>query len=75
MTEPEEEPAKGTGELLGIPYDVRRPTGARVRSRLWNPDDPRMFPPKAFGWGWTVNFYWLSHISRYARQKRRTPDS
>ena len=24
---------------------------------LWNKDDDRLFPPKAFGVGWTVNFH------------------
>jgi hypothetical protein len=44
-----------TGKFLGIPYDWRRPTGARVKSRWWNPDDPRLFTPKAFGWGFAIN--------------------
>jgi hypothetical protein len=72
MTEPDE-PTKGTGELLGMPYDVRRPTAARVKSRIWNSDDPRMFPPKAFGWGYTINFYWLVHLGRYLRKDRNEP--
>jgi len=74
MAEPEE-PEKGTGELLGIPYDVRRPTATRAKSRMWNRDDPRMFPPKSFGWGWTINFYWLFHLGRYLRQDRGSPPS
>ncbi len=45
-----------TGKFLGMPYDLRRPTVERVKSRLWNPDEPRLFVPKAFGWGWDVNF-------------------
>jgi len=28
---------------------------ARFARRLWNPDGP-VFSPKAFGWGWTLNF-------------------
>ena len=44
-----------TGTFLGVPYDWRRPTVARAKSRLWNPDDPRLFTPKAFGWGWDIN--------------------
>ena len=44
------------GRFLGIPYDWRRPTWQRVRSRVWNPDEPRVFVPKAFGWGYTINF-------------------
>jgi Family of unknown function (DUF5808) len=44
-----------TGKFLGVPYDWRRPTVARVKSRMWNHDDPRLFTPKSFGWGWDVN--------------------
>lgn len=44
------------GKFLGVPYDWRRPTVARYKQRLWNPDDPRLFTPRAFGWGWDVNF-------------------
>jgi hypothetical protein len=35
------------------------PTRARIKSRIWNPDDPRIFTPKAFGWGLTINLYAL----------------
>ncbi len=43
------------GRYLGIPYDWRYPRLARFARRLWNPDGP-VFSPKAFGWGWTLNF-------------------
>ncbi|MFD7153118.1 DUF5808 domain-containing protein [Kribbella sp. NPDC059898] len=45
-----------TGKFLGIPYDWRPLTGERLKSRWWNPDDPRLFTPKALGWGFDVNF-------------------
>jgi hypothetical protein len=38
-----------------IPYDLRPPTVARVRERLWNPADRRILVPTVFGVGWTVN--------------------
>ena len=38
-----------------VPYDFRRPTLARYRSRMWAPEDPRLFPPQAYGVGWTLN--------------------
>jgi Family of unknown function (DUF5808) len=38
-----------------IPYDLRRPTLARIRERLWNPGDRRILVPTVFGVGWTVN--------------------
>jgi hypothetical protein len=45
-----------SGTFLGIPYDWRRPTVRRVKSRWWNPNDPRLFTPKSWGWGWDINF-------------------
>jgi len=45
-----------TGKFLGVPYDWRLPTKARYAKRLWNPDDPRLFVPKVYGWGWSINF-------------------
>ena len=45
----------GTGTFLGAPYDWRRPTVARVKERLWNPDDPRLIVPRVFGWGFEIN--------------------
>ncbi len=44
-----------TGRFLGMPYDWRRPTVARYRARWWNPDDRRLFTPRAFGWGYDLN--------------------
>jgi hypothetical protein len=57
-------------KLLGVPYDTRRPTAARAKSRLWNGDDARVFTPKSFGWGYDVNFYWLAHPDAYAKRRR-----
>lgn len=48
-----------TGRYLGLPYDFRRPTLARFRERLWNPDDRRLLTPKAFGWGYDLNLHEL----------------
>ncbi len=44
-----------SGKFLGIPYDWRRPTKERARSRYWNPSEPRLIVPKVYGWGWTIN--------------------
>lgn len=46
---------KGTGKFLGVPYDWRRPTVARFKSRWWNADDRRIFTPKTYGAGWDIN--------------------
>ena len=44
------------GRIAGIiPYDLRRPTVARLRQRVWNTDDQRIVVPTAFGVGWTLN--------------------
>ncbi len=29
----------------------------KIFSAMWNEDDERLFPPKVFGIGWTVNFH------------------
>ena len=44
------------GRFLGIPYDWRRPTWKRIRRTMWNPRSRRILVPKAFGWGWDINF-------------------
>ena len=58
MDEPEDKP-RSTGRFLGLPYDWRRPDRQRVKSRSWNSEDRRLFPPKSFGWGFGLNFYEL----------------
>ena len=46
------------GHVFGvIPYDFRPPTWARIKAELWNPADPRILTPHAFGVGWGVNLY------------------
>jgi hypothetical protein len=48
------------GKVAGfVPYDFRKPTLARIRERWWNPDDPRLFTPHAFGVGWAINLHQL----------------
>jgi hypothetical protein len=53
------------GRLAKMPYDLREPTLERVQARTWNPQDRRLFTPKAFGWGYDINFYWLAHPIQY----------
>ncbi len=52
-----------TGTFLGVPYDWRRPTRARIKERWWNAADPRLFTPKVTGWGYDVN------LARLLRRK------
>ena len=49
------------GRKSGIPYDFRRPTLSKLRSRWWNPADARVFTPKTYGIGWDINLYRLVH--------------
>lgn len=51
----------GQGRAAGVPYDLRRPPWSRLKSRWWNPDDRRFFTPKAFGWGYDINMYRITH--------------
>jgi hypothetical protein len=44
------------GKFFGIPYDFRKPTWEKIKNRVWNPRDMRVFPPKVWGAGWTVNW-------------------
>ncbi|MGB4592715.1 MAG: DUF5808 domain-containing protein [Coriobacteriia bacterium] len=44
------------GHILGMPYEFRVPTAARVMERMWNPADPRIMVPRTWGVGWTINF-------------------
>ncbi|MBI4898954.1 MAG: hypothetical protein HY829_00590 [Actinobacteria bacterium] len=41
--------------VFGVPWETRGPTDPAVRSRIWDPADPRVLVPRMFGLGWTVN--------------------
>lgn len=43
------------GRILGLPYDFRRPTPARIRAEFWAPDNDALLTPHAFGIGYGVN--------------------
>jgi hypothetical protein len=60
---------KRVGKFWGIPYDWRKPTKARYRARLWNPDEPRLITPRAWGWGYDLNFYRLLHPYKKVSKK------
>jgi len=38
-----------------VPYDFRVPTVARLRERVWAPEDEHLLSPQPFGVGWTLN--------------------
>ena len=44
------------GKVIGfVPYDLRMPTIARVKERMWNPESTHLINPRVFGVGWTLN--------------------
>jgi hypothetical protein len=43
------------GEVAGVPYDLRPPTMDKLRRSAWDPENPKVFVPHAFGVGWSVN--------------------
>lgn len=51
---------------IEVPYELRRPTLERVRHRLWDAEEPRLFVPTVFGVGWTVNLARLLRRHRAA---------
>lgn len=56
------------GELLGfVPYDLRPPTLSRVRESLWQPDTDKLFLPRPFGVGWSVNFARILQLANRGR--------
>lgn len=68
-TELHKPPRKRTwhGRIVGlVPYDFRRPTLRRARSRWWNPSDPRLLTPRTFGVGWDVNVGRIVELARKA---------
>ena len=50
------EPVRGTGTVLGMPYDLRRPTAERLKATWWDPASEKVLVPRAVGAGWAVNF-------------------
>ncbi len=63
------QPPEPQGSFGGLPYDWRPPTAERIKSRLWNPNDRRLFTPKAFGWGYNLNLYWVTHPMEFLKQQ------
>jgi len=43
------------GRVMGVPYDLRRPTWRRVQESWWAPEDPRLVTPRVLGVGWSLN--------------------
>ncbi|HWY78733.1 MAG TPA: DUF5808 domain-containing protein [Candidatus Sulfotelmatobacter sp.] len=52
---------KKQATFLGIPYNWSKPTWKKIKEKTWNKNDHRLFTPRIFGWGYTINFYELVH--------------
>jgi hypothetical protein len=59
------------GRILGLPYDFRPPTAARLRESLWDPDNDALLTPHAFGIGYSVNLGRLARPLRAALAAQR----
>ena len=60
--------------LLGLPIETRGLVSAEVRSRTWNPANPRLVVPRLFGVGWTLNLGALAVKLRLIRPDDATSD-
>jgi hypothetical protein len=63
-------PPEPQGRFAGIPYDWRPLTMERMKSRWWNPDDRRLLTPRAWGWGYDLNWYWVAHPRSYLNRQQ-----
>lgn len=45
---------KTQNTFLGMPMNWE---SDKTLKTIWNKEDDRLFPPKAFGIGWTINFH------------------
>ena len=50
----EHSPKHPESTFLGMPMQWQ---AKKIFKTIWNKEDNRLFPPKAFGIGWTLNFY------------------
>lgn len=55
------------GQVAGVPYDFRPPTVEKLTRSLWDPENPKLFVPHAFGVGWSVNLARLAELSQPPR--------
>ena len=53
------------GSLGFVPYDLRMPTVARMKQRMWDPDNEHVINPRVFGVGWTVNLGRVVELVRH----------
>lgn len=56
-----------------VPYDFRPPTLAKVRGRIWDPENPSLIVPHVFGVGWTINFGRLYKLANPRADEQASP--
>jgi hypothetical protein len=56
------------GEVAGVPYDFRPPTAEKLRRSVWDPDNPKLVVPHAFGVGWSVNLARVAALAQPPEQ-------
>ena len=44
------------GRFLGLPYNWRWPRRGEMGKGVWDTDESRIWTPKNYGWGYTINF-------------------
>ena len=59
------------GTMMGVPYDLRRPTWRRVQESWWAPQDPRLVTPRVFGVGWSLNLGRIAAVIKAWSSKDR----
>jgi hypothetical protein len=56
------------GKVFGVvPYNFRMPTTQTLRDAVWNSGNANVFTGRAFGVGWTINFYPLWKLLKSSR--------
>ena len=61
---------RGVKQFLGMPMRWDR---KNMFKNYWNPSDSRLFPPKYFGIGWSVNFHAVLNELGLIKKKRKRP--
>lgn len=61
---------KNVGEFAGIPYDFRKPSKARFKARVWNPEAP-FVNRRWWGWGYDFNFYAIAHPHKWRQTRKK----
>jgi hypothetical protein len=61
---------KKVGKFVGVPYDWRKPTKKRFKSRVCSSDAP-FVTQRWYGWGYDYNFYALIHPVKWRQTRKK----